>query len=496
MSSSTADFPGFHKLFEEPQTPPEKTPKNTPETLSRLKEAAAIVEKTQPGYHPIYGQPSSETGSKRTELLRRDCALVEREFADVRRKNQVRILDIGCNSGYVSFTLAQTFPNTIGFDLSQKHIALCEAIGAHTGSSARFHSWNMLSLVESGKADLENLDCVLLLNVVHQLIFAKGIPYVKRFIAALAASVDFLVVELAPRADYVRYGKDLELPLDPSEIFEQCTDSTITLEYDDNRPVYTLRRRRLKVNDHSVDYSSRNFSDHVSGNVSRKYYFGSDTFTKVIRYSSLQSASKFQAELQNLQTLQGLGVAPEPISWDNDGQIGRICMERLYGQSLHIAVTEHALKDKATCLREIIRICGALADKSLYQNDFASHNFIILSDGSLRMIDFEQSGRTLIRDPFAAFLWLSHDIMTNTPEYYRREIANKTILQDMAGERTNPAVYPSMQLDDLRMAFGTDLADIVSEAKDTPLDWHAFIQQAHMRLAKANTAQKSEHTEE
>lgn len=491
MSSNTADFPGFHKLFEEPQTPLAKTEKNTPATLARLKEAAGIVEETQPGYHPIFGQPSSETGSKRTELLRRDCALIEREFADVRRKNQIRILDIGCNSGYVSFTLAQTFPNTIGFDLSAKHIALCQAIGAHTGSSAKFHSWDMLALVESGKADLENLDCVLLLNVVHQLIFAKGIPYVKRFIAALAASVDFLVVELAPRADYVRHGKDLELPLEPSEIFEQCTESTITLEYDDRRPVYTLRRRRLKVNDRSVDYTSRNYSDHISGNVNRKYYFGADSFTKVIRYTALQGAGKFQAELRNLQTLRGLGIAPEPISWDNDGQIGRICMERLYGRSLDIAITERTLKDKASCLREIIRVCAGLAGKSLYQNDFSSHNFIMLSDGSFRMIDFEQCGSTLVRDPFAAFLWITHDIMAGTLDYHRKAIAKKIILKDMAGERANSAVYPPMEPDDLRMIFGAALSEIISEAKDTPLSWHEFIHKAHERLVKAAPAEKS-----
>lgn len=487
MSKDTIDFPGFHRLFEAPETLSAQAEQGTPETLSRLKQAADIVEKMQSSYHPVYGLPSGEEASNRTGLLRRDCAIVEQEFAAIQRKQQVRILDIGCNSGYVSFTLAQTFPNTIGLDISENHITLCNAIRAHTGSPAKFYYWDMLELVENGAADLENLDCVLLLNVVHQLIFAKGIPYVKRFIATLAASVDFLVVELATRADYVRHGKDQELPLDPAEILEDCTDSTITLIHSSPRPIYTLRRRRLNVDGRSVDYSTRDYTDDPSGRTSRKYYFGSNTFTKVIRYTALDGPIKYDSELHGLQTLQGLNVAPEPLAWDNDGRIGRICMQRFYGPRLSTMIPKLSNRDKSSCLREIIRIATGLASRSLYQHDFASHNYIGLSDGSLRMVDFEQSGRIPVRDPFGAFLWIAHDIMTGTLKYHREEMARKLILNDTQKERGRvaPDLYPRLDPTDLSTAFGTPLADIVSEARDTELNWQSFIKQAHDRLAKA-----------
>jgi SAM-dependent methyltransferase len=479
-------FPSFGTLFDvsDPKPLAERSEAEIARSLAELKRTAAVVIDKQKGYQPIYGIGSK---SPRENLLRSDCKIVEDEFAHVRHKSQVRILDVGCNAGFVSFVLAETFPMTLGFDLNPPNVALCQAIRAHTGSSARFFNYNVLDVIETGEADLENLDCVLLLNVVHELIFAKGLPYVKAFIARLAQSVDFIVVELANRAEYIEAGKGHLLPVEPVEVLEACTDSTITLARVGKRPLYTIRRRKLEVGGHQSIFSERRFSNQPIGRNSRKYYFGANTFTKVIRFSSTQRDAKYTAELHGLHSLEGLNVAPRALGWDNDGQIGRICMERVYGVALPGALRLFDPAARRGAVLEILRISAALAQAAIRQSDFSAHNMVIQSDGSLRMFDFEFAGDTYFRDPFGCFLWLVNDVMKGQLESYERLKPDHLVLQhhqrNAKGARVDAVHYPQLEAE-LLAPLGPELAAIVAEALSTDRDWADYAQDAWARASR------------
>ncbi|WP_050525290.1 class I SAM-dependent methyltransferase [Pseudorhodobacter ferrugineus] len=328
-------FAGFAAAFDRPETALAVTPpENRAAARAKAEAATAPVIAAQQSYQPFYGL-SDPKHSTREALLRASCDLLVQEFAHVQRKSQIRILDVGCNAGFASFVLAETFPNTIGFDVNAVNIALCHALKAHSGSAAMFFKADLLKIAETSAKDFEALDAVLFLNVIHQLIFAKGIPYVKAMLATLSRHVDLIVVELSRPAEYVPFGKDHLLPLDPAEILEDCRDATLTLIKDGKRPVYTIRRRALEVDGLRVPYSKVNYSLHDKARVNRKYYFGSDSFTKVIRYTALQSRDKLQTELHGLRALTGQNIAPAIRSWDDDGvTAGRVVMERLYGPML------------------------------------------------------------------------------------------------------------------------------------------------------------------
>jgi len=486
-------FTGFARIFDRSEKAMRRqvlTPEATAKLLPQVRHAALAVETAQQTYQPLHGMGQAGA-SAREGLLREGVEIVKREFIGVARKNQLRILDVGCNAGFVTFALAETFPNSAGFDVNSDNIALCRALKAHSGSSAMFFETDVMEVADDPEAGFESLDCILFLNVIHQLIFARGVPYVKALLARLSRSVDFIVVELATRADYVPYGKDQLLPLDPAEILEDCTDATITLVKTGKRPVYTIRRRRLTVGDKAVDYSECRFSEHPQGRVNRKYYFGSDTLTKVIRYTASQFETKFAAELTGLKALDGLDVAPRLVSWDSDARMGRICMERLYGQSLLAALPGLQTRGKADLLREIVRISAAMATRGLCQNDFSSHNLILQSDGTLRMIDFEQAGPVFLRDPFASFLWLAHDIAVGEPQSYRKvDPVRLGLPKDDDGAPSAPRVgqecYPGPDDERMRSIFGRDLARIVHEAADTVTGWNDFIGDAWARLRKAH----------
>ena len=477
-------FPGFAAAFDRPENLLAVTPSTNVATARAKAEAAtAPVIAAQQSYQPFYGLGNPQK-SNREALLRASCDLLTREFAHVQRKSQIRILDVGCNAGFASFVLAETFPNTIGFDVNSNNIALCKALKAHSGSPAMFFEADLLKIAEKSAAEFEALDAVLFLNVIHQLIFAKGIPYVKSMLGQLSRHVDLIVVELSRPAEYIPFGKDHLLPLDPAEILEECRDATITLVKDGKRPVYTIRRRALAVDGLSVPYNTVNYSLHDKARVNRKYYFGSDSFTKVIRYTALQSRDKLKSELHGLRILAGQNVAPAIRSWDDDGvTAGRVVLERLYGPMLGDKLSDLTPPNKRAVLREVIRIGAALAENKLCQNDFSTHNFIYISDGSLRLVDFELAGARFLRDPFALFLWIANDVMVGTQDFYKKcKPESLTLAKPAVSGRVDQKNYPPLRPEQLDATYGEVLAGIIQDAAQTRLPWSEFILQANKRI--------------
>src|SRR3954466_8281345 len=103
---------------------------------------------------------------------------------------------------------------------------------------AKFYVQDFIELMELGELDDANVDCVLLLNVVHQFIFSKGLSYVQRFMSRLSQRVDVIFVELANKQDYVAHGKDHLLPEDPAIVLSQCSDCRIELLKTSPRRLY------------------------------------------------------------------------------------------------------------------------------------------------------------------------------------------------------------------------------------------------------------------
>ena len=480
-------FPGFTAAFDRPESDLAVIPpKDAAAARAKAEAATAAVIAAQQSYQPFYGLIDPQK-SDREALLRASCDLLTREFAHVQRKSQIRILDVGCNAGFASFVLAETFPNTIGFDVNSDNVALCKALKAHSGSSAMFFEADLMKIAEKSPAAFEGLDAVMFLNVVHQFIFARGIPYVKTMLGQLARHVDLIVVELSRPAEYIPFGKDHLLPLDPAEILEECQDATITLIKDGKRPVYTIRRRALEVDGLRVPYSKVNYSLHDKARVNRKYYYGSDSFTKVIRYTSLQSRDKLKSELHGLSVLAGQNVAPAIRSWDDDSTAGRVVLERLYGPMLSDKLADLTPLNKQAVLREIIRIGATLAEKKLCQNDFSSHNFICVSDGNLRLVDFELAGARFLRDPFALFLWIAHDVMVGAQDFYKKcKPEALTLAKPAVSGRVDQKNYPTLRTQQVNAIYGADLAEIIKIAEQTTLPWSDFIIQARKKLLVNN----------
>lgn len=446
-----------------------------------VRAAAAEVISVQGLYQPIYGCEHLFENSPRANLLEDTYRLIAKQFGDVVQPQQIRIVDVGCNAGYMALKLSEKFPSTIGIDINATSIRLCRTVSAFKKAHARFLHADLLDLIDAGKADLENVDCILLLNVVHQFIFSRGLEYTKHLIAKIVASVDYVFIELATKDDYIQHGKDHLLPKNPAEVLDMCSDCTVELIRSAKRPFYLIKRKKIRLPTRDLLVSEPDFSVNPNPYISRKYYRCADgSFLKVYRTTQKQTDKSYQNEVNALLRLKGHGTAPEVLYWHATKDVQYILLSGVNGESLTSLVKTGVSRGMVpTLVKDMLRIAAATSSVGLYQNDFSLHNFILQRDRTLRLIDYDQASESTRWDNFAFFLWAVNDLWKGDLEAYRRGIF--PLLAVTGNERAASFNYPDLSA---LKREGGDLADIVVDAESHP-DWFDFTKKWGDRFATA-----------
>ena len=140
--------PTFRAMF---GTEPHRNTVPPEQVDQQIHALATSLETLQPGYQPVYGF-TAEFPGKRVEHLERNVTLVHEHFKEVPSKHQVRILDVGCNSGYVALRLGETFPNVVGLEIAQPSLQLCRLLPETAGA---------IRSARAGSASLMTMDAVL-----------------------------------------------------------------------------------------------------------------------------------------------------------------------------------------------------------------------------------------------------------------------------------------------------------------------------------------------
>jgi SAM-dependent methyltransferase len=445
---------------------------------NQIKDALALVRKQQGNYQPIFGIDSHEESPRRDRLLQ-NCGFVEKHFSSTPRKQHIRILDVGSNAGFVTLTLAKTFPQIIGTEIDPVALKLGSLLAQRSNSSARFVNINILDLIDNGDVDFDNIDCVLLFNVVHQMIIKRGLAYVQTVLRKIVHSVDAVFIELATREEYVPHKKDHLLPSEPEEVLKKCADCNIELLRVMTRPLYLIRRNTLHLGAGQFPYDSVQFSGNDLPHVSRKYYKNTSEFLKQYRFTPKQDATAFHAEVKGLLALQGTASCPEIVDWGKGQYSAYIRSERIYGTKLLNEMGRHdTQRKKDRIVTELLRIAREMARVGIYQNDFSAHNMIVTSDGSLRLIDFELTRSHPIYDPFAFLLWIIADIHAGRLGSYERNVFQNLLLSKTETGRVKAEFYPDMNA---LVRAGLD-PEFVNDAYSTA-NWMQFLDKWYPRFA-------------
>lgn len=448
---------------------------------AQIRELALRIEQLQPGYQPVYGFTDAFPG-KRVKHLDRNVALVHEHLKDVRSKHQVRIVDVGCNSGYVTLRLAEAFPSVVGLEIAQHNLQLCRLLAARAGSPAKFFSDNVLDMLESGDNDFENVDLVLLFNIVHQFIFAHGLERTQALLARLAGSVDTIIVELARREDYVRHGKDHLLPEDPAEALAGCTGIEITRLEDRPRPIYKLRRKTVRIGTVAIQPEKIDYSLNPDARVSRKYYSGGGRFLKLYRFNAEGERDMFEREVAALSKLQNNDRVPKFFGSAATAHVGAVLMSHVAGDRL-VPRLYNADRNKITpaerlqLTRQYLEIASIVHESVGYQNDLQAHNLLVQPGGSLVLVDFEQAGSEPINDPFGLLLWTVFDFWGGRDKNRPAAIRSLRLAPEGAVDPAMQRIYP----DFTGVVMAPVVADLVTQAMKGG-DWGPFVAEWAQRL--------------
>jgi SAM-dependent methyltransferase len=408
-------------------------------------------------YQPIYGHPDLGD-SARAELLRRNCRFVADHYAATKRKQQVRIIDIGCNAGFTTLTLAETFPSIVGYEILPDHLKLCRYLAAETGSPATFQGDDIFA-ADTWVTETENIDCALLFNVIHQLIIHRGLPWTQMVIARLVNQVDVLFIELARRDEYPKHS----LPADPAEALKLCTDAEITPLADTPRPLYKVTRRTATVGHLRIQPQRIDHSGNPHAFISRKYYWGVDTFMKVYRLNKRQLDTNYWIEVRAMEALQEEPYCPRIINWTTYNNATAILMERVDGPTLLERLPHLTGAEKLRYSSQILKLHASTFPKIGYHNDISPHNLII-RDGQLVLVDYEQSIQLPIVDPYAALLWTLTDIWLGADMSYKKDAITSL---SGAGRRAPPSLYPSV----------VSPLEAITESAHASTAWGAFVEE-------------------
>lgn len=473
-----AAFPFFAQLFMSSANPLGSPRKQ--ENLTQIKELLYKVKELQSDYQPAYGL-LDEYPSARQALLERNCDLITNEIRVKGAEQQLRILDVGCNCGYTSMKLAETFPNVVGLEIQQNLVELGNRLATNAGSSARFYDTDLFSLLLDDKCDFENIDVLLLLNVMHQIIFHYGLDYAKALLFKIASRVDCVFVELAKKEDYITHGKDHLLPDKPEYLLEGLEGYTIKKLADQPRPLYVIKKNHCALGGIHIQHTQLDYSRSKNHLISRKYYSNQHQFLKVFRFTYGQSSECYERELNALLTTQQIAVSPRLMDWTQNKGYGAILMSRLPGQPLTTRIygkAQPSLESRLELTAQYISLNRQLFETIGFHNDLQPHNIFINEQNRLFVFDFEQASPLPQNDPYGILLWSLFDIwggrVPNRPECI---VSLKPVAQGK--ERSRSAIYPDFGT----LEIPSLIKKLVDDAK-TADNWASFISKWDLKLTQ------------
>lgn len=439
----------------------------------QVEAAERAVELAQGSYHPRVGLDCST--HPRWEMMHERCRIVSSLFANVQSKNQVRILDVGTNLGFIPLQLSREFPTVVGVDVSAELITTCRVAALDAGSRARFARWDLFaSMKKNEELDLYNVDCLILLNVLHQVIFKYGLEFVQISLAEVITKVDYLLVELAERSEYKSHENGHLLPHNSSDVFAMCSGCEITrltpqFPYK-NRTLYLVERRKLNVGNAQLSIRRRAFSANVAAEIARKYYFCDGIVVKEYRGLRGREAERFDSEVWSLDQIQRRQEFPHLLLVDRKKQLGRVVMSRCSGVLLSDLIQfDLPLNARKGIVQQLSRILLDLNDIGIFQNDLSAHNLIVDARGVLQLFDFDRAGSYPTMEPFGAVLWLMHDVIVGSNVSYMEEVFDKLSFFDT--DRTISRFLPPKE------PFGSDpLFKEIYQSAITSRSYDEFLQ--------------------
>jgi O-antigen chain-terminating methyltransferase len=348
-------------------------------------------------YQPIYGHPNLSQEISRACIDRLEKIIEVHDVLAAAIGRSLRVLDLGCAQGFFSLSLAARGATVHGVDLLDKNIAVCEALAEENSDlKATFEIGRLETVIvglEQGQYDL-----ILGLSVFHHIVHEHGIEQVRQWLTHAVQMTSVIVLELALNTEPLYWA--ISQPQNPLELLAGCVFVHEVGRFSTHlssvvRPMIVVSNRYWVLGSHAEAFQSWSTEPHSLAHDthqgSRRYYYGEHYFAKIYQFNSEGGAhnrAEFSKESTFLAAEHKGFRSPKLLTSGFNEREGWVVMDRLHGKLLLDALRDKDEIDAVAVLRSVLVQLVALESEGLYCNDVRTWNVMLLTDGSLQLIDF------------------------------------------------------------------------------------------------------------
>lgn len=358
-------------------------------------------------YQPVFGVDVVHDGPIQRECTTRaEMVLTTLQSHDMQN---MRVLDVGTNMGFISFYLADRFARVTGVESNETLLEYCNEIRSLTGSKAEFTRLHFFRDYSTflGK---RHFDACLLFSVIHYLVGEKGIDAAKEILADIVSHFDHVIIELSTVLDYPY------MPADPVGLVQDIPGYSYTLlgtSEKNQRPIYHLKRTQLHVFPGLPPISTIAYRIAYEGLSCSRIYRCKNIVIKTLPLTEYPfNCAMFGEEVSAYQVLTGQVPIPKLIAHGSTAKLAWIATELTGGTFLdHVLLERHRILPGtvATIMCKVIVVAADMLRCGLYWNDLAAHN-ITIKDGKIIALDFGGTRPYELHDHIAMLTWLLHDL--------------------------------------------------------------------------------------
>ena len=389
-------------------------------------------------YQPIYGlagvgQPQRDTNDR--------CEAKYNYFSkDV---DSIRMLDVGCYFGYLSFYLADRGAKVTGWDNNELNIQIANQAQSITGITCNFQTkeFGDESIGNIGKSEY---DVVFILSVLHWIIALRGLDYVQDLMKELLDKVPLVIVELAQKGESEDLYWDKAVPKNDLDIFAKVKGAKIKKIGDfpthlsaKHRPIYAVTKGDVEVNGRHYPVEEMKLKSYSNAPSWRpniaKYYRGKEYFIKEYSFDEgndqtlkyVVNEINFYLQNSSSHNKSPINHTPDLVDFSLSKHQARLVLSKFDGNLLCDVVQGLPLAKKTSIVKQILSIMREFEKNGLYHNDLRSWNIMIDKNGGTCLIDMELVSTQEYENSVIAFLWVVNTVLSGARESSQR---NKTEL--------------------------------------------------------------------
>jgi SAM-dependent methyltransferase len=442
--------------------------------VSGFREIEKLVRQLPEVYQPIFG--FSEFSAERQFHLERinQCVAIANKLSE-QYKRPLKILDLGCAQGYLSFSLASHNHQVVGIEYLKENFELCEALARNQSSlDVQFFHSDLMKIEQ--KLDLSEFDLVVAYSILHHPIHRDGLIEVKQLMARVSQKIPNAIVESAISDEPVFWASSL--PKDPRMVLSdyffirQIGEATTHLS-DVQRPIHFCSNTFVLINDNLEFIRKSSKSEIQSGSIDlnniKRHFFTDNQVVKIVgRFAELDDLGeevfvRFKDDLSNeLVNLVNLPASiTKSVKIIETSQLtDEVILSRTHitGETVESLLSTLSMEQRFDILSQTLEQLLQLEQLNLVHNDLRTWN--ILWDSNSEKISIVDLGAvtTIRRDemwpfnPYYSIVFFALTLCGNAPE-------NKGLLTPRSFP-TQVDEYPLRIQNFVKLALETSMLDL------------------------------------